>query len=183
MSRGGCSVASAQSWRSGPACPGTGCWAMSAHGRRCARFAKPSTTTWSHRCSRTGRGPGTRAAPERSDPDVLELPGIRLVQIFGEQPLAIMQRRPVRVGAFDGAEVRQADLEVAPEIHFVGLDQADVGILHGPDHSRQAGHRDLQAGGVVVRAELARLVDPQARAIPVRVLLVAGQQYAQLIDT
>jgi hypothetical protein len=49
-----------------------------------------------------------------------------------------------------------------------------------PERTR---HRDLQAGGVVVRAELARLVDRQLRAVPVRILLVAGEQHAELVDT
>ena len=44
------------------------------------------------------------------------------------------------------------------------------------------GHGDLQAGGVVVGRELARLLDRELRAVPVGVLLVAGEQHAELID-
>ncbi len=82
----------------------------------------------------------------------------------------------------DGPEIRHADLEVAAEIHFVRLDDAAVRILHRPDHSREAGDGDLQAGRAVVGRELARFLDRQLRAVPVRVLLVAGEQHAELVD-
>ena len=56
------------------------------------------------------------------------------------------------------------------------------GILHRPDDAGQHRRADLQAGGVVVGRELARLVDGELRAVPVGVLLVARQQHAELVD-
>ena len=44
------------------------------------------------------------------------------------------------------------------------------------------GDRDLQAGGAVVGHELARLLDGQLRAVPVGILLVPGEQHAELVD-
>src|SRR5579862_450295 len=66
------------------------------------------------------------AAPSRSSPSltrrlpddahVLELPRIALVDVLGEQPLAIRQRRPVGVLADDVAPVGLCDLDVAAEV-------------------------------------------------------------------
>jgi transcription elongation factor GreB len=48
------------------------------------------------------RGHRRSARSACSDPDVLELPRIGLVEVLGEQPLAVRQRRPVGVLAGDG---------------------------------------------------------------------------------
>ncbi len=89
----------------------------------------------------------SEAAPARcarllpDDADVLELPGIVLVDVLGEQPPAIVQRGPVGVLADHRAEIRHADLEVAAEVHLVRLDDAAVRILDRPDHPRTAPRR------------------------------------------
>src|ERR1700732_4149703 len=65
--------------------------------------------------------------------EILELPGIIRVEIFGEEDSAIEERRPVAIGADDGAEIGHADLEHAREIHLVRLDDPRVRILERPD--------------------------------------------------
>src|ERR1700704_2914424 len=84
------------------------------------------------------------------DAEVLELPGVGLVNVFGEQPAAIPKWRPVAVFADHGAEIGPADLEVAREIHLVGLDDAAVGILQRPDDAGENRCADLDRGRVVV---------------------------------
>src|SRR5215472_11555887 len=115
-------------------------------------------------------------------PHVLELPGIALVDVLREQSLALVQRRPLGVLADYRAEIRHADLEVAPEIHLVGLDDAEIRILHGPDHPGEHRHAHLQARGVVVGGELAGLENRELRAVPVGVFLVSREQHAELVD-
>src|SRR6185437_15109777 len=61
--------------------------------------------------------------------DVLELPRVGLIEVFGEQPLALVQRRPVCIAADDRAEIRRADFQVAPEVDLIGLDDAAVRVL------------------------------------------------------
>src|SRR5207245_6283249 len=77
-------------------------------------------------------------------PDVLELPGVVPVDVLGEQPLALVQRRPVGVLPDHRTEVRRADLEVAPEVHLVRLDDPEIRILHRPHHPRVNGAAHLQ---------------------------------------
>ena len=95
---------------------------------------------------------------------------------------AALQRRPVAVHAHHRPEVGHGHIEHGAEVQVVGLDHAGGGIAHGPDHRAQRGRVDLQAGGVVVRAQPARLVDGKLRAVPVGAALVAHQQNAQLVE-
>src|SRR5262252_856380 len=130
--------------------------------------------------------PAAESAPaERRDgsshAEVLELPGIALVDVLGEQPAAVLKRRPVAVLADHWPEIRHADLEVARKVHLVGLDDAAVGVLERPDDARQHGRADLDRGRVVVGREPARLLDVELRAVPVGALLVAHQQHAKLV--
>ena len=50
------------------------------------------------------------------------MPGVVLVDVLGKQALALVQRRPVGVLPGDGSEVRQADVQAAPEVQ--GLEVA-----------------------------------------------------------
>src|SRR5579863_5207061 len=121
--------------------PATSAWIHRSGARCCAarstrrwwwtpRPAAASTSSW--RSSTRLRGAAAAALPD--DAHVLELPRIALVDVLGKQPLALVQRRPVGVLPDHRPEVRHADLEVAAEIQLVGLDDALVGILHGPYH-------------------------------------------------
>src|SRR5262245_34365037 len=92
-------------------------------------------------------------AAARLHQHILELPRITLVDVLFEKTATIRQRRPIAVGADDGAEIRPADLEIAPEIDFVGLDDTGVRILDRPNESRQHGDADLQARRGVVLHE------------------------------
>ncbi len=56
------------------------------------------------------------------------------------------------------------------------------GIFQRPDHAGQHRRRDLQAGGVLVGRQLARLLQRQVRAVPIGVLVVAVEQYAEFVD-
>src|SRR5665213_135247 len=125
--------------------------------------------------------PSSRWTTLPDDPDVLELPRIALVDVLGKEAFAIGERGPVGVGADHVAPVGLADLDVAPEIDLVRLDQAAIGILHGPYHAREARRGDLQAGGIVEGRQGPRLLDGQLRAVPVGILLVPGQEHAQLV--
>src|SRR5215510_355501 len=85
-----------------------------------------------------------------SHAEVLELPGIALVDVLREQLAAVLKRRPVAVLADHRPEIRHADLEVARKVHLVGLDDAAVGVLERPDDAREHRCADLDRSGVVV---------------------------------
>src|SRR4029079_792872 len=61
---------------------------------------------------RTGGCPSMRL----HHPEVLELPGIVAVDVLGEQPGAVLQRRPAAVLTDHRAKVGHADLEIALEV-------------------------------------------------------------------
>src|SRR4029077_9074221 len=110
---------------------------------------------------------GAKTSRPSDDAEVLELPGIGLIDVLGEQHAALYQRRPVAVLADHRPEIGFADLEVAREIHLIGLDDAALGILQRPDDARQHRRADLDRGRVVVGRELARLMDVELRAVTV----------------
>ena len=128
-------------------------------------------------------GKGARPLSVQTTRTFLNCQGSVSSRSSGNSRSRSMQRRPVGVLADDRAEIRHADLEVAPEVDLVGLDDARRSGSRSPRSCpAEHGDRDLQAGGVVVRRELARFVDRQLRAVPVGVLLVAGEQHAELVD-
>ena len=101
-----------------------------------------------------------RGALQRSSshPEVLELPGIGLVDILGEEFAAALQWGPVALLADDRAEIAHADLGVALEAPPAGLNDALVGILQRPDDAREHRRHDLDRGLIVARREPVRLV-------------------------
>src|SRR5260221_8738585 len=72
----------------------------------------------------SGADPVAPISARSRHPEILELPGIGGVDILGEKDAAILQRRPIAIGADDGAQIGHAYLEDAIEIHLVGLDDA-----------------------------------------------------------
>ena len=74
------------------------------------------------------------------DADVLELPGVVAVEVFGEEALAVVQRRPVAPDADQVAEIGGGDLQDAGEIHLIRLDDATarasyrVVVTEGPQY-------------------------------------------------
>ena len=88
----------------------------------------------------------------------------------GNRPGRSVERRPVGVVADHRAEIGHLHLEAAAEIHLVGLDDAGLRVLQRPDHAGEHRRGHLQAGGVLVGRELARLLDRELRAVPVGVL-------------
>ena len=67
---------------------------------------------------------GRLIAPARS-----ELPGIALVDVFGEQAGPPGERRPVGVLADHRPEIRHLHFQAALVVHLVGLDDALVRVL------------------------------------------------------
>ena len=100
--------------------------------------------------------------PSRADPtterhalssnraDVLELPGIRFVEIFGKHPAAIDQRMPLGILADHQAEIRPADLQDALVVEVVRFDDTAVRVFDRPDQSCQRGDRDLQGRRAII---------------------------------
>src|SRR5690606_26796963 len=80
-------------------------------------------------------------------------------------------------------EVGHADFEIAAKVHLIRLDDTLQRILDGPHHARQHRHAHLQARRSVVRDEIAGLVNRKLRAVPIGILLVPGEEHAELIDT
>ena len=100
----------------------------------------------------------------------------------GKNPGPVRQRRPVGVAADHRAEIRRLDFEATAEVHFVGLDNAGPRVLERPDHAGEHGRSHLHAGRVLIRGDLARLLDRKLRAVPIGVALMAEQQNAEFID-
>src|SRR5690242_18351925 len=92
--------------------------------------------------SSSSRSATATALPQH--PDILELPGIGFVEILRKQTLPLVQRCPVGVLAHERPEVGSADLQVAPKVHLIRLDQATIRVLHRPDDTRQHGGSHLQ---------------------------------------
>ena len=69
----------------------------------------------------------------------------------------------------------------ALEVDVVGIDDAGTRIFHGPDHAAHHTRRDLDARRVVIRRELARCVNRNARAEPVRAAAVAHEERSELV--
>ncbi len=67
-------------------------------------------------------------------------------------------------------------------VHVVGLDDAGERVLECPHDAGEHRRRDLQPGGVLMRRELAGLLDGELRAEPVGVAGMAVQQHAELVD-
>src|SRR5437899_7196757 len=66
---------------------------------------------------------------------VAELPGIAGVEGFRKQLAAVDERRPVGVAPDHWTEIRPLQVEATTEIHFIGLDDAALGILQHPHHA------------------------------------------------
>jgi len=66
--------------------------------------------------------------------------------------------KPTRSSGPVGASA-SADLEIAPEVQIVRLDDSLGRILDRPDHARERGDRDLQRGRAVERRRVDR--DPR----------------------
>src|SRR5262245_4113908 len=111
-----------------------------------------------------------------------ELPGIAGVDALRKELAAVDERRPVGVATDHRAEIGPLQLEAAPEIHFIGFDNAAVRVLEHPDDAGEHRRGDLEAGRVLVGRELPRLLDRELRAVPVGVLGVAVEQDAELVD-
>ena len=73
----------------------------------------------------------------------------------GNGEAAVLQRRPVGIARRPPRRDRAADLHAAPVVDLVGLEDARARVLHRPDQPGQHRRRHLQAGGVVVRRQLA----------------------------
>ena len=84
-------------------------------------------TNGGRRCARRRKVPRDTARLRHQH--VLELPRIATIHVLREQSVAVGERRPVGVLADDRTEIRPLDLEAAPEVELVGLDQAAVGVL------------------------------------------------------
>src|SRR5262245_34554782 len=67
------------------------------------------------------------------DAEVLELPRVGVVDVFLEEPPAVLERRPVRVLADDLAQVGIGDIEHSAVVEVIGLYHAAAGILQHPD--------------------------------------------------
>src|SRR5271163_1004258 len=130
-----------------------------------------------------GRASALPAGRTLNNSDVLELPGIRGIQVLGEQLAPLIKRGPIGVPAHHRAEVGSTDLKRPLVVHIVRLHDTALRVLHGPYHSGQGGRGDLQAGGAVVRREPARLGDGQLRTIPIGILRVPGEQHTEFIDS
>src|SRR6266513_2664593 len=117
-------------------------------------------------------------AHSSDDANILELPWILAVEIFGEQPLSIVERCPVIMYPDQLAEIGPRDIEDAREIHFLGFDDALARMLERPDDAAEHRRCDLQRGGVVVRYDPPRLGDRQTRAEPIHTSRRTHQQYA-----
>src|SRR5262245_49319489 len=101
------------------------------------------------------------------DANVLELPRVLSVEIFGKQMLATVKGRPIATDPDHLAEIGSRDIENPLEIHFLRLDDAPTRMLKGPDGTGEHRGGDLQRGGVVVWRRPSRLSDRQAGAVPV----------------
>ncbi len=114
--------------------------------------------------------------------DIPELPRIRDVDVFREEAWAVAERCPVRVDADHRAEIGRLHLEAATEIDVVRFHDSGLRVLQRPDHAGEHRGRHLEAGGVLVRRELACLLDGELGPIPVGVLGMAVEQHAELVD-
>ena len=70
---------------------------------------------------------------ELHHPEILELPGVALVEILGEEALAVVERIPVAVLADDLAEIGPADIENALVIDLVRLTDRAPLATNGQD--------------------------------------------------
>src|SRR6478735_867785 len=91
--------------------------------------------------------------------DIPELPRIRGVDVFGEEARTLRERGPVRVDADKRSQIGRLHLEAAAEVDVVSLDDASIRILQGPDHAGEHRGSELEAGGFLIRRELAGLLD------------------------
>src|SRR6056297_3471746 len=114
--------------------------------------------------------------------NVAELPGIVVIDILRIEPGMAVEWRPVRVGAYHRTEIRALDLEAAPVIHFVRLEDSGLRVFQRPDHAGYHGGSHLQPGGVLVGRDSARLLDRELRAVPIGISAVAVEQHAELVD-
>jgi hypothetical protein len=131
---------------------------------------------------RYARNDGNERRVKSTHDDVRELPRIFLVELFGEEHAAIVQRRPFRIFADDRTEIRTLHFEAAMEIHLVGFYDALKRVFERPDHAGEDSARHLKTRRILVGGDAARLFDRQLRAVPIGVLLVPVEQHAELID-
>src|SRR6476661_9863758 len=97
--------------------------------------------------------PKWRAFSTSANDDVLELPGVVVVDVLGKQHFAIVEWGPARVFADHRAEIRTLHLKAAAEVDFVGLHDSGLRIFERPHHSGQYRAGDLQAGRVLIRRD------------------------------
>src|SRR5262245_15548426 len=116
-----------------------------------------------------------------SNAKVLELPRIGLVPLLLEQPAAVLQRRPVGIFTDDVAQIGIGEIEDAAEVDLVRIGDARRRILHSPHDATHYPRRDLEAGRVLERGELARLLDGKLGAEPVSALGMPHEERAQLV--
>src|SRR4029079_5125497 len=83
------------------------------------------------------------------DDDVRELPGIALVDVLGEERLAIGEWVPAGIDAGHLAEIGHLNFKTAAEIDLVRFDDAGLWIFDRPDHPGEHGARHLQARGIL----------------------------------
>src|SRR5216683_6135138 len=121
-------------------------------------------------------------AHSSDDANVLELPRILAVEIFGEQVLSTVERCPVTVYPDQITKIGTRDVEDAREIHFLRLDDSLARMLERPDGAGEHRRGNLQRGGVVVRRHPSSLGDRQTRAEPIDPRRRPHQQYAELVD-
>ena len=95
--------------------------------------------------------------------------------------VASLQRIPVGILTEHLTQIGVGNLQHALEIHFFRIDDTGLRVLHRPHHRAEHAGRNLQAGGVVVRRQLARFINRQLGAVPVRALLVTEQQRAEFV--
>src|SRR5688572_21324853 len=91
--------------------------------------------------ARSGWHSGSACASH--DPEILELPRIGSIDIFGEKLAPLIERRPVAVRTHDVAEVRIGDFQYALKIEIIRIAYAALRIFHRPDDARHDTGGDL----------------------------------------
>lgn len=66
---------------------------------------------------------------------ILELPGILLAELFANQIISlILKGVPISVVPSHRTNVLLLDIQAAPVVHLIRLDQAGLRVLQGPNH-------------------------------------------------
>src|SRR3989338_4572207 len=119
----------------------------------------------------------------RSDnAEILELPGVFAVQVFGEEFAALLERRPIAVLPYHFAKIRLRDIQHKVVVELFGFDDAEAWIFYRVHHPGERCDGYLERGGVVVGYKPPRLLYGEIAAVPVGLLLVPHEKDTKLID-